>query len=154
MTGERSFHRRRRAAWLCVLAMTGSVVALPAMHAAVHLAERLVALGAAPAPPPVIVVRHGHCHGGSCHVDGEPGDPRAPKRPTPHEPHHHDGDRPGEHGRSSGAHLVVLLAPAAAPALPPRVEPAILVERTLTPPTFAPVTLPTHAARAPPAASA
>lgn len=121
--------RRVVAAWACLLALVGSALALPALHAAVHAGERAArAPRPAPAPRPQLTVhRHGHCHGGVCHDDGpEDGPPaeRAAREPAtgnqparPH--HHHDGDREGEHGTRSPEHLAALLLPSRVPLVTP-----------------------------------
>lgn len=147
MGGSPAGYRRRFAAWLCLAALTASVVALPAMHAAVHLLERLTADHAEPAGPRIVVHRYQHCHGGTCHDD------HADRRPVPREGHHHDGDRRGEHGRQSPEHLSLLLAPAAALALPPRITPAVMVVVVAAPRAITLTPLRSHAARAPPAAT-
>ncbi|HVV82152.1 MAG TPA: hypothetical protein VHE35_03705 [Kofleriaceae bacterium] len=129
MGGPRTRQRRRVAAWLCLTALTASVVVLPGLHAALHLAERLAAERATPSGSRIIVYAHGHCHGGYCH--GGPDDSGGSETPWPQDPvhhHHHDGDAPGEHGTNSPEHLAALLAPASAPVVPPRVEPATVTD--------------------------
>lgn len=138
--------RRRLAAWLCLWALAAGAVALPALHAALHLAEHF-ATAPEPAPRPRVVVhRYQHCHGGTCH-DVDEG-----RRHAPREPHRHDGDRPGEHGRASPEHLAVLALRAPAPTVPPRVVPAIIVGRVVVLQPIVATAVRAHDIRGPPRA--
>ncbi len=118
-------HARRSSAGAlaCLAALALAAVVVPAMHAEVH-AREADADAEAQAPPaipphgpgPLIRVTHHvsveidrvahRAADGTWHTHG-PGH------------HHHDGDRPGDHGADAPEHLAFAIVPAVAPPLPP-----------------------------------